>query len=38
MTGIIAVAIALLCIVIVTVLNRDIDGVVDRKYHKGDRE
>ena len=38
MTPIIAIAIALLCIVVVTVLNRDIDGVVDRTYHKGDNQ
>jgi len=38
MTPIIAIAICLLCVVVVTVLNRDIDGVTDRTYHKGDRQ
>ena len=38
MTPIIAIAICLLCVVVVTVLNRDIDGVTDRTYHKGDRK
>jgi hypothetical protein len=38
MTPIIAIAVCLLCIVVVTVLNRDIDGVTDRTYHRGDRK
>ena len=38
MTPIIAIAICLLGIVVVTVLNRDIDGVTDRTYHHKDTE